>query len=144
MKLIIKPFILIAFVFIHGSLLQAQKLKAVQQIEGIPPKVEYRAITHDKAGNIYVATSADVFMIPNNSNRAQPMNAGDQIVDIDWTLDYGLIMLTRQGVIHFVSTGKELAVDAGGVATCMDISRNVAWVGTDNGVYTVSIPQRKY
>jgi outer membrane protein OmpA-like peptidoglycan-associated protein len=143
MKIIIKSFILIAFVFSQGSLLYAQKLKAVQQIEGIPPKVEYRAITHDKSGNIYVATSADVFMIPNNSNRAQPMNAGDQIVDIDWTIDYGLIMLTRQGVIHFVATGKELAVDAGGVATCLDISRSVAWVGTDNGVYTVSIPQEK-
>lgn len=122
---------------------KAQKLKAVQQIEGIPPKVEYRAITHDKSGNIYVATSADVFMIPANSNRAQPMNAGDQVVDIDWTTDYGLIMLTREGVIRFVSTGKELAVDAGGVATCLDISRSVAWIGTDNGVYTVSIPQEK-
>lgn len=121
----------------------SQKLKAVQQIEGIPPKVEYRAITHDRSGNIYVATSADVFMIPANSNHAQPMNAGDQIVDVDWTLDYGLIMLTRQGVIRFISTGKELAVDAGGNATCMDITHSVVWIGTDNGVYTVSIPQER-
>jgi outer membrane protein OmpA-like peptidoglycan-associated protein len=121
----------------------AQKLKAVQQIEGIPPQVEYRALTHDLTGNIYVATSADVFMIPANSNKAQPMNAGDQIVDIDWTFDYGLIMLTRQGVIRFISTGKELAVDAGGAATCLDVTKNVAWIGTDNGVYTVSIPQEK-
>ncbi len=121
----------------------AQQLKAVQQIEGIPQKVEYRAITHDGAGNIYVATSADVFMIPANSNHAQAMNAGDQIVDVDWTTDYGLIMLTRQGVVRFVSSGKELTVDAGGSANCMDISKNVVWIGTDNGVYTVSIPQEK-
>jgi hypothetical protein len=66
------------------------------------------------------------------------MKAGEQVVDIDWTTDYGLIMLTRQGVIRFVSTGKELAVDAGGNATCLDVSHSVAWIGTDNGVYTVS------
>jgi len=143
MRQVIRLSIYIIFLLLPGSILHAQKLKAVQQIEGIPPKVEYRAITHDQGGNIYVATSADVFMIPANSNRAQPMNAGDQIVDIDWTIDYGLIMLTRQGVIHFVSTGKELAVEAGGNATCLDISKSVAWIGTDNGVYTVSIPQEK-
>jgi len=143
MKHFCKISIFITFIILQGNLLNAQKLKAVQQIEGIPPKVEYRAITHDLAGNIYVATSADVFMIPSNSNHAQAMQAGDQIVDVDWTLDYGLIMLTRQGVIKFVSTGKELAVDAGGAATCLDVSKNVAWVGTDNGVYTVSIPQEK-
>lgn len=142
MKYLPKLISFLAFVTLLSTV-SAQKLKAVQQIEGIPPKVEYRAITHDQAGNIYVATSADVFMIPSNSNRAQPMKAGDQIVDVDWTLDYGLIMLTRQGVIRFVSTGKELAVDAGGAATCLDVSHSVAWVGTDNGVYTVSIPQEK-
>ena len=48
---------------------QAQSLKAVQQIEGIPPKVAYRAIAHDGSGNLYVATSVDVFMIPSNNNR---------------------------------------------------------------------------
>jgi len=135
--------IFITLIIIQSNLLFAQKLKAVQQIEGIPPKVEYRAITHDAGGNIYVATSADVFMIPANSNKAQPLKAGDQVVDVDWTIDYGLIMLTRQGVIRFISTGKELTVDAGGTATCLDVSGNVAWVGTDNGVYTVSIPQEK-
>ncbi|HJW30426.1 MAG TPA: OmpA family protein [Saprospiraceae bacterium] len=122
---------------------EAQKLKAVQQIEGIPPHIEYRAITHDPAGNIYVATSADVFMIPANSNRAQPMKAGDQIMDIDWSTEYGLIMLTRQGEIRFVSSGKVIPVDAGTGATCMDMTKNVIWVGTDNGVFTVSIPQEK-
>ena len=143
MKHFCKISIVITFIIIQGNLLLAQKLKAVQQIEGIPPKVEYRAITHDAGGNIYVATSADVFMIPANSNKAQALKAGDQVVDVDWTLDYGLIMLTRQGVIRFISTGKELAVDAGGAATCLDVSKNVAWIGTDNGVYTVSIPQEK-
>ena len=121
----------------------SQKLKAVQQIEGIPPKVEYRAITHDPNGNIYVATNADVFMIPANSNRAQPMKAGDQVVDIKWSNDHGLIMLTRPGVIRFIASGKELAVDAGGSANSMDLTKNMVWIGTDNGVYTVSIPHEK-
>ncbi len=120
-----------------------QKLKAVQQIEGIPPRIEYRAITHDPSGNIYVATSADVFMIPARSNQAQAMNAGTQIVDVDWSADYGLIMLTREGRVRFISTGKELALDAGAGATCMDLTKSMIWVGTENGVYTISIPKEE-
>ncbi len=123
--------------------LSAQKLKAVQQIEGIPPKVEYRAITHDPGGNIYVATSVDVFMIAANSNRAQPMNAGDQIVDVDWSRDYGLIMLTRDGHVRFISTGKELLLEAGAGANCMDLTKTMIWVGTDNGVFNISIPKEE-
>ena len=73
MKHFCKISIVITFIIIQSNLLFAQKLKAVQQIEGIPPKVEYRAITHDAGGNIYVATSADVFMIPANSNKAQAL-----------------------------------------------------------------------
>lgn len=121
----------------------AQQLKVVQQIEGIPPNVEYRAITHDQTGNIYVATSADVFMIPSNSNKAQPMSAGDQIMDIDWTADDGLILLVKDGTVRFVSSGKILTLDKGIGATCMDVTKTQIWVGTNNGVYTVSIPEEK-
>jgi outer membrane protein OmpA-like peptidoglycan-associated protein len=123
--------------------LHAQSLKAVQQIEGIPPKVQYRAITHDGSGNLYVATSVDVFMIPSNSNQAQPMSVGDQIVDVDWSQDYGLIMLSKDGAIRFTATGKVITVDAGTGATCMDVTKTMVWVGTHNGVSTVSIPQEK-
>ena len=123
--------------------LVAQQLKAVQKIEGIPPKVEYRAITHDNSGNIYVATSADVFMIPSNSNKAQPLSAGDQIMDIDWNADHGLIMLVKDGTIRFTSSGKVLTLDHGIGATSMDVSKSQIWVGTTNGVYTVSIDKEK-
>ena len=122
---------------------QAQSLKAVQQIEGIPPKVAYRAIAHDGSGNLYVATSVDVFMIPSNNNRAQPMSVGDQIMDVDWSPDYGLILLSKDGSIRFTATGKVLTVDAGTGATCMDVTKTMIWVGTNNGVSTVSIPQEK-
>lgn len=122
---------------------QGQQLKAVQQIEGIPPKVAYRAIAHDGTGNLYVATSVDVFMIPSNSNKAQPMSVGDQIVDVDWSDEYGLILLSRDGTIHFTATGKTQKVEAGTGATCMDITKTMIWVGTKNGVYTLSIPQEK-
>lgn len=123
--------------------LEAQKLKAIQQIEGIPPRVEYRAITHDPQGNIFVATSVDVFMIPSNGYQAQPMNLGENVMDVDWSGDYGLIMLMREGVVRFIATGKELVLDAGGNATCMDVTRNLIWVGTDNGVFTVSIAKEE-
>lgn len=122
---------------------QAQSLKKVQQIEGIPPKVVYRAIAHDESGNMYVATSVDVFMIPSNSNRAQPMSVGDSIMDVDWTKDYGLIMLARDGSVRFTETGKVIKVDSAKGATCLDVRKTVAWVGTQNGVYTISIPQEK-
>ncbi len=125
------------------SLLCSQQLKAVQRIEGIPPHIDYRAITHDKAGNIYVATSADVFMIPSNSNKAQPMSAGDRIMDIDWSADHGLIMLVDDGSVRFTSSGKVLSLDQKVGATCMDITRSQIWVGTSNGVYILSIPQEK-
>jgi ligand-binding sensor domain-containing protein len=37
-----------------------------------------------------------------------------------------------------------MTVDAGeGGATCMDLNRSVIWVGTHNGVHTLSIPQDK-
>lgn len=123
--------------------LSAQSLKKVQQIEGIPPKVAYRAIAHDSTGNMYVATSVDVFMIPSNSYRAQPMSVGESIMDVDWSDEYGLIMLSRDGSIQFTSTGKVIKVDAGSGATCMDVSKSMIWVGTLNGVSTVSIPQEK-
>lgn len=126
-----------------SSSINAQSLKAVQQIEGIPPKVAYRAIAHDGSGNLYVATSVDVFMIPSNNNRAQPMSVGDQIMDVDWSPDYGLILLSKDGSIRFTSTGKVLTVDAGTGATCMDVTKTMIWVGTNNGVSTVSIPQEK-
>ena len=131
------PFLLLT-VTISG-----QQLKAVQQIEGIPPKVEYRAITHDGTGNLYVATSVDVFMIPSNSNKAQPMSVGDQIVDVDWTKEHGLILLSKDGTIRFTATGNTISLDSGTVATCMDVTKSTMWVGTHNGVYTVLIPQNK-
>lgn len=131
------------FIILFSWSAQAQQLKAVQQIEGIPPKVSYRAITHDGAGNLYVATSVDVFMIPSNSNKAQPMSVGDQIMDVDWSAEYGLILLARDGTIQFTATGKTQKVEAGTGATCMDITKNTIWVGTKNGVYTISIPQEK-
>lgn len=133
---------ILPFLFLMLTL-SAQSLKAVKQIEGIPPKVAYRAITHDETGNLYVATSADVFMIPANSYRAQPMSAGDQIMDVDWSEDYGLIMLDRDGSIRFTSTGKVIKVEADSGATCMDVTKSTIWVGTKNGVSTVSIPQEK-
>ena len=135
-------FSLLSFLLIN-VVLQGQSLKAVQQIEGIPPKVEYRAIAHDATGNIYVATSVDVFMIPSNSNQAQPLSVGTQIIDVDWSKDYGLIMLSKDGSITFTSTGKIIKVDAGTGATCMDVSKSMIWVGTNNGVSTVSIAQEK-
>jgi len=139
----IKTFFSIISFLLVGVTLHGQSLKAVQQIEGIPPKVAYRAIAHDGTGNLYVATSVDVFMIPSNSNQAQPMSVGDQIVDVDWSNDYGLIMLSKDGSITFTSTGKVIKVDAGTGATCMDVSKSMIWVGTNNGVSTVSIPQEK-
>lgn len=123
--------------------LLGQQLKAVQKIEGIPPHIEYRAITHDNAGNIYVATSAEVFMIPSNSNKAQPMSAGNRIMDIDWSEDYGLIMLVDDGSVRFTSTGKILTLDRELKAKCMDVTKTMIWIGTDQGVYTLSIPQEK-
>jgi outer membrane protein OmpA-like peptidoglycan-associated protein len=131
------PFLLLT-VTISG-----QQLKAVQQIEGIPPRVEYRAITHDGSGNIYVATSVDVFMIPANNNRAQPMSVGDQIVDVDWSSEHGLVLLSRDGTIRFTATGNTLSLDSGTVATCMDLTKSTLWVGTLKGVYTLLIPQNK-
>jgi outer membrane protein OmpA-like peptidoglycan-associated protein len=133
---------ILPFLFLVVSI-SAQSLKKVQQIEGIPPKVAYRAIAHDSTGNMYVATSVDVFMIPYNSYRAQPMSVGDSIMDVDWSDEYGLIMLSRDGSIQFTSTGKVIKVDAGAGATCMDVSKSMIWVGTLNGVSTVSIPQEK-
>ena len=103
-------FLLISFTLFSESL-QSQSLKKIQRIEGIPPKVQYRAITHDAQGNMYVATSADVFMIPANSNKAQPMSAGDNIMDIDWSSDDGLIMLVKEGSIRFVNSGKVLTLE---------------------------------
>jgi outer membrane protein OmpA-like peptidoglycan-associated protein/ligand-binding sensor domain-containing protein len=133
--------LLLSLLVVTGT--SAQKLKTVQNIEGIPPSVEYRAITHDPVGNIYVATSIDVFMIPTNSYRAQPMKIGSNIMDVDYSYDHGLIMLTREGIVRFIATGKELTLDAGGGATCMDVTRNVIWVGTENGVHTISIAKEE-
>jgi outer membrane protein OmpA-like peptidoglycan-associated protein len=121
----------------------AQQLRTVQKIEGIPDRVEYRALTHDPDGNLYVATSADVFMIPAAGYQAQAMQVGDQVVDVDWSGDYGLIMLFRDGRVRFAATGQELTFDAGEAATCMDLTKSLIWVGTKNGVYTVSIPQER-
>ncbi len=129
--------------FIHTEITFAQSLKKVQRIEGIPPGVQYRAITHDPTGNIYVATSADVFMIPANSNKAQPMTAGPNVMDVDWTTDNGLIMLLKEGSIRFISSGKVLTLESGIEATCMDVTKSTIWVGTTNGVYTVSIDKEK-
>lgn len=121
-----------------------QQLKTVQKIEGIPPKIEFRAITHDNSGNLYVATSADVFMIPANTYRAQPMSVGDQIMDVDWTNEEGLILLYKSGMIQFTGTGKTISVDPGpDGATCMDVTKSTIWVGTHNGVFNVSVGQEK-
>src|SRR5205085_1539091 len=117
--------------------------KAVQRIEGIPAHTEYRAITHDNSGNIYVATAADVFMIPSNSNKAQAMSAGTHIMDVDWNSVAGLIMLVDDGSVRFTSSGKILTLDQKVEATCMDVTKSTIWVGTSNGVYTLSIPQEK-
>ena len=137
-------YIFLSLIFLaQAPYLLGQQLKAVQKIEGIPPHIEYRAITHDNAGNIYVATSAEVFMIPSNSNKAQPMSAGNRIMDIDWSSDYGLIMLVDDGSVRFTSTGKVMTVDQKVTATCMDVTKSTIWMGTDQGVYTLSIPQEK-
>ncbi|HZV71262.1 MAG TPA: OmpA family protein [Saprospiraceae bacterium] len=127
----------------QASILCGQQLKAVQRIEGIPAHTEYRAITHDNAGNIYVATSADVFMIPSSSNKAQPMSAGKHITDIDWSDEAGLIMLVDDGSVRFTTSGKVLTLDQKVTATCMDVTKSTIWVGTTNGVYSLSIPQEK-
>lgn len=140
---ILKKSILSVISLILSLTVQAQSLKKVQQIEGIPPKVAYRAIAHDDVGNMYVATSADVFLIPSNSFQAQPMSVGDSIVDVDWTQDYGLILLSRDGTVHFMQTGKTLKVDSAQEATCLDIRKTMAWVGTHNGIYTISLQQEK-
>ena len=71
------------------------------------------------------------------------MSVGDQIMDVDWSPDYGLILLSKDGSIRFTATGKVLTVDAGTGATCMDVTKTMIWVGTNNGVSTVSIPQEK-
>lgn len=140
---ILKNSLLPLISLIFSLTVQAQSLKKVQQIEGIPPKVVYRAIVHDDLGNMYVATSADVFLIPANSFRAQPMSVGDSIMDVDWTTDYGLILLSRDGTLHFTQSGKTMKVDSANGATCMDIRKNMVWVGTHNGIYTISLQQEK-
>jgi len=140
---ILKNSLLPLISLIFSLTVQAQSLKKVQQIEGIPPKVVYRAIVHDDLGNMYVATSADVFLIPANSFRAQPMSIGDSIMDVDWTTDYGLILLSRDGTLHFTQSGKTMKVDSANGATCMDIRKNMVWVGTHNGIYTISLQQEK-
>ncbi|MDQ3015773.1 MAG: OmpA family protein [Bacteroidota bacterium] len=122
---------------------EAQSLKKVQRIEGIPAKVQYRAITHDPTGNLYVATSADVYMIPANSSKAQPMSAGSNIMDVDYSSDNGLIMLDKGGSIRFVNSGKTLTLEDGIEATCMDVNKSTIWVGSSNGIYTVSIDKEK-
>lgn len=136
-------FLLFISFIVSSESVQAQSLKKVQRIEGIPPKVQYRAITHDGSGNMYVATSADVFMIPANSNKAQPMSAGANIMDIDYTTDDGLIMLVKEGQVRFVSTGKILSLEPGIEAKCMDVTKSTIWVGTTNGIYTISIDKEK-
>lgn len=140
---ILKNSLLPLISLIFSLTVQAQSLKKVQQIEGIPPKVVYRAIVHDDLGNMYVATSADVFLIPANSFRAQPMSVGDSIMDVDWTTDYGLILLSRDGTLHFTQSGKTMKVDSANGATCMDIRKNMVWVGTHNGIYTISLQQER-
>src|SRR4030095_2033155 len=137
-------FIFLSIIYIsHVSILCSQQLKAVQRIEGIPPHIDYRAITHDNSGNIYVATSADVFMIPAKGNKAQPMSAGKRIMDIDWSPDFGLIMLVDDGSVRFTSTGKVLPLDQTVTAKCMNVTKTQVWVGTSDGVYILSIPQEK-
>ena len=140
---ILKNSLLSLISLLFSLTVQAQSLKKVQQIEGIPPKVVYRAIVHDDLGNMYVATSADVFLVPANSVRAQPMSVGDSIMDVDWTTDYGLILLSRDGTLHFTQSGKTMKVDSANGATCMDIRKNMVWVGTHNGIYTISLQQEK-
>ena len=140
---ILKNSLLSLISLLFSLTVQAQSLKKVQQIEGIPPKVVYRAIVHDDLGNMYVATSADVFLVPANSFRAQPMSVGDSIMDVDWTTDYGLILLSRDGTLHFTQSGKTMKVDSANGATCMDIRKNMVWVGTHNGIYTISLQQEK-
>ncbi len=135
-------FILLFWISLSGTAV-GQQLKAANQIEGIPPKVEYRAMAFDDDGNAYVATSVDVFMIASNSYQAQPLGVGDQIVDVDWHKDYGLIMLYKDGQIHFTATGKVITVVADLGATCMDVTKSMIWVGTNNGVSTVSISQER-
>lgn len=128
--------------FLSGAGL-GQQLKTTQQIEGIPPKVEYRAMAFDSEDNLYVATSVDIFMIAANSYQAQPLGVGDQVVDVDWHRDYGLIILYKDGRIQFPVTGKVIAVEADSGATCMDVSKSMIWVGTNNGISTVSIGQER-
>ncbi|MEO6132295.1 MAG: OmpA family protein [Saprospiraceae bacterium] len=139
----IRNIFIAAICIAQAPILTGQQLKAVQRIEGIPAHTEYRAITHDNSGNIYVATGADVFMIPSNSNKAQPMSAGPHIMDIDWSNDAGLIMLVDDGSVRFTSSGKILTLDKKVQATCMDVTKSTIWVGTTDGVYTLSIPQEK-
>ena len=136
-------YLLLLLTMITGSPEIHAQLKRMKTIEGIPPRVQYRAITHDAAGNMYVATSADVYMIPANTYKAQPMSAGENIMDVDYSPENGLIMLVKDGVIRFVTTGKTLTLDPGIEATCMDVTRSLIWVGTTQGVYTVSIDKEK-
>ena len=63
-------------------------------------------------------------MIPSNSNKAQPMSAGNRIMDIDWSPDYGLIMLVDDGSVRFTSTGKVLSLDRKVTAKCMDVTKS--------------------
>lgn len=136
-------FLFILFIALLLPGIVKAQLKKVQSIEGIPPRVEYRAITYDPSGNIYVATSADVFMIPSNSTKAQPMSAGENVMDIDWSNDHGLIMLQKEGAIRFISSGRVLPLEQGLEATTMDVTKSTIWVGTTNGVYTVSMDKEK-
>jgi outer membrane protein OmpA-like peptidoglycan-associated protein len=142
-KMRLLPFFILFFSVLQGYGQSEARLKKMQAIEGIPPKVVYRAITHDNAGNLYVATSADVFLIPANSNKAQPMSAGDNIMDVKWSTDNGLVMLVKDGTLRFISSGKVLQLGENIEATCMDASKSTIWVGTTNGVYTVSIEKEK-
>lgn len=141
MKQFLSTFCLLV-ILLTGSV-SAQSLKKVQNIEGIPTGIKYRAITHDGSGNLYVATSADVYMIPAGSYKAQPMSAGRDIMDVDFTSDNGLIMLDKNGTIRFVSSGKILTLEEGIEATCMDVTKSTIWVGSTNGIYTVSIEKEK-
>ena len=142
MRYFLYLFLLSAFIVSTQSL-QAQSLKKAKAIEGIPPRVQYRAITHDPSGNMYIATSADVFMVPANSIKAQPMAAGENVMDVDWTNDHGLIMLLKEGSIRFISSGRVLNLEQGIEASSMDVTKSTIWVGTTNGVYTVSMDKEK-
>ena len=64
-------------------------------------------------------------------------------MDVDWSSEYGLIMLEKDGSIRFTATGKVIKVEADSGATCMDVTKSTIWVGTNNGVSTVSITQEK-